>query len=51
LSRGYAIARDADGRIVRDAASLAAGQALDLSFAQGGAQVQVQQTRNSRDAG
>ncbi|MGV2865152.1 exodeoxyribonuclease VII large subunit, partial [Achromobacter sp. AGC39] len=51
LSRGYAIARDGDGRIVRDAASLATGQALDLSFAQGGAQVQVQQTRKNRDAG
>jgi len=50
LSRGYAIARDADGRIVRDAAALAAGQPLELSFAQGGAQVQVLQTRKARDA-
>lgn len=50
LSRGYAIARDAEGRIVRDAAALAAGQPLDLSFAQGGAQVLVQQTRKTRDA-
>ncbi|MNJ79730.1 exodeoxyribonuclease VII large subunit [compost metagenome] len=51
LARGYAIARDADGRIVRDAAALQAGQALDLSFAQGGAQVDVRQTRKTRDAG
>jgi exodeoxyribonuclease VII large subunit len=51
LARGYAIARDADGRIVRDAAALEAGQALDLSFAQGGAQVDVRQTRKTRDAG
>ncbi|MNK79674.1 Exodeoxyribonuclease 7 large subunit [compost metagenome] len=50
LARGYAIARDAEGRIVRDAAVLSAGQPLDLSFAQGGAQVQVQQTRKTRDA-
>lgn len=50
LARGYAIARDAHGRIVRDAASLAAGQALDLSFAQGGANVVVKQTRATREA-
>jgi exodeoxyribonuclease VII large subunit len=50
LARGYAIARDGQGRIVRDAAALAAGQALDLSFAQGGALVEVTQTRGTRDA-
>ncbi|CAO3945786.1 exodeoxyribonuclease VII large subunit [Achromobacter mucicolens] len=49
LARGYAIARDEQGRIVRDAAALSAGQPLDLSFAQGGAQVQVQSTRATRD--
>lgn len=49
LARGYSIARDAEGRIVRDAASLSAGQPLDLSLAQGGAQVLVQQTRQTRD--
>ncbi|MEN5159787.1 exodeoxyribonuclease VII large subunit [Achromobacter spanius] len=49
LARGYAIARDAQGHIVRDAATLTAGQPLDLSFAQGGAQVQVQSTRSTRD--
>ncbi|HYG43138.1 MAG TPA: exodeoxyribonuclease VII large subunit [Bordetella sp.] len=41
LARGYAIVRDAQGRIVRQAAPLAPGQELDLTFAQGGAQVQV----------
>lgn len=41
LARGYAIARDAQGRIVQDAAQLHAGQALDLSFAQGAARVAV----------
>ncbi|CAB3926018.1 Exodeoxyribonuclease 7 large subunit [Achromobacter anxifer] len=50
LARGYAIARDGQGRIVRDAAALAPGQALDLSFAQGGAEVSVTATRDSRDA-
>ena len=49
LARGYSIARDAQGRIVRDAASLAPGQALDLSFARGGAQVEVLQTRADRE--
>lgn len=49
LARGYAIAQDEQGRIVRDAAALSAGQPLDLSFAQGGAQVQVQSTRSTRD--
>lgn len=49
LARGYAIARDEQGRIVRDAAALSVGQPLDLSFAQGGAQVQVQSTRSTRD--
>lgn len=45
LARGYSIARDAEGRIVRDATALAPGQALELSFAQGGAQVEVLRTR------
>jgi len=50
LARGYAIARDADGCIVRDAADLAPGQGLDLSFAQGGATVDVTQVRKTREA-
>ena len=41
LARGYAIVRDAQGRIVRDGASLARAQELDATFAQGGARVQV----------
>ncbi|MBV7485772.1 exodeoxyribonuclease VII large subunit [Bordetella sp. BOR01] len=41
LARGYAIVRDAQGRILRDAAPLTRGEELDLTFAQGGAQVQV----------
>jgi exodeoxyribonuclease VII large subunit len=35
LQRGYSIVRDADGAIVRDAARLAAGDALSLRFAAG----------------
>ncbi len=49
LARGYAIARDAQGRIVRDGAALTAGQTLDLSFAQGGAEVAVTRGRDTRD--
>ena len=47
LARGYAIVRDADGHILRDAAPLARGQALSLTFAQGGAQVEVLDTHSS----
>jgi exodeoxyribonuclease VII large subunit len=42
LRRGYAIALDADGRSVGDAARLHVGDALALRFARGGAAVQVQ---------
>ncbi|MEI2414986.1 exodeoxyribonuclease VII large subunit [Orrella sp. JC864] len=45
LARGYAIARDEQGAIVRQAGTLAAGQALHLEFAQGSAQVQVRRTQ------
>lgn len=45
LARGYAIVRDAEGAIVRDAAQLAVGQRLDLSLAHGGAAVDVAQVR------
>jgi len=45
LARGYSIARDADGAIVRDAASLAVGQRLQLTFANGGADADVAQVR------
>lgn len=47
LARGYAIARAANGSIVRDAATLTAGQALTVSFAQGGADVRVETTSPS----
>ncbi|VFR85607.1 Exodeoxyribonuclease VII large subunit [plant metagenome] len=41
LARGYAIARDTDGRIVRDAGTLARGARLSLRFARGEAQADV----------
>ncbi len=47
LARGYAIARDEHGDIVQHAGVLAAGQRLDLTFAQGGAQVEVKSTRGA----
>jgi exodeoxyribonuclease VII large subunit len=42
LQRGYAIARHADGRVVRSSAALRPGDALELSFAHGGASVSVE---------
>jgi exodeoxyribonuclease VII large subunit len=44
LERGYSIVRDAEGRIVRRSAGLAAGDLLDLTFAEGGAQTRVERT-------
>jgi exodeoxyribonuclease VII large subunit len=41
LERGYAIARKADGSIVRDAARLAIDEALELQFARGRAAARV----------
>ena len=43
LSRGYALAIGPDGRAVRDAATLEAGDSLQLSFASGGAVATVKQ--------
>jgi exodeoxyribonuclease VII large subunit len=45
LERGYAIVRDGEGRIVRRSAGLACGDPLDLTFAEGGANARVEQTR------
>ncbi|MCX7891861.1 MAG: exodeoxyribonuclease VII large subunit [Burkholderiales bacterium] len=45
LERGYAIVRDAAGRIVRDAAPLAPGDALEIAFARGTAEATVVATR------
>ncbi|MBN9430520.1 MAG: hypothetical protein J0H09_28845, partial [Burkholderiales bacterium] len=43
LERGYAIVRDADGRIVRDSAQAPAGSGLAVTLARGELRVQVQE--------
>jgi exodeoxyribonuclease VII large subunit len=45
LSRGYSIVRDADGHVRRSSAGLASGQGLDITFAEGGAEVEVRRPR------
>ena len=50
LARGYAFALDKDGRAVRDAASLQAGDGLQLTFARGGAAVTVDEVVAPDDA-
>lgn len=42
LARGYGIVRGPDGRIVRDAGSLAAGDLLDISLERGGVRARVE---------
>jgi exodeoxyribonuclease VII large subunit len=44
LERGYAIATDAGGAVVRDAARLARGDALRVTFARGAAATRVEDT-------
>lgn len=44
LERGYAIARDASGVIVRDASALSQGDRLALTLARGTAEVRVERT-------
>jgi len=41
LNRGYALARNADGRVVRDAAQLSAGATLQVQLARGSVDTQV----------
>ena len=45
LSRGYSIVRDAQGHVRAASAGLAAGDALDITFAEGGATVTVREPR------
>jgi len=42
LDRGYSIARDAAGNIVRSSTVLSVGQELAITFAQGSAKTRVQ---------
>ena len=45
LERGYAVARTEDGRIIRDPASVAAGDALRVTVARGTVETRVERTR------
>ena len=45
LARGYSIVRDADGHVRRSSRGLAPGQALDVTFSEGGAAVTVRESR------
>lgn len=45
LARGYSIVRDPDGRVRSNAVGLAAGDALDITFSEGGAAVTVREPR------
>jgi exodeoxyribonuclease VII large subunit len=45
LERGYSVVRDGSGRIVLRGASLAAGDLLDITFAEGGAHARVERSR------
>ncbi|NJD89029.1 MAG: exodeoxyribonuclease VII large subunit [Betaproteobacteria bacterium] len=46
LARGYAIVRAPDGAVVRSGATLARGDALDVTLAEGGAKVTVDEPRS-----
>ena len=46
LERGYAVARAADGRIVRDPASMSAGDPLKVIVARGTVETRVERTRS-----
>ncbi len=45
LTRGYSIVRGPDGHVRRSSAGLAAGDALDIAFSEGGASATVTSTR------
>jgi exodeoxyribonuclease VII large subunit len=45
LSRGYSIVRDSEGHVRVSSAGLAAGEALDIMFSEGGAAVTVTKPR------
>ncbi|MGH2402708.1 MAG: exodeoxyribonuclease VII large subunit, partial [Candidatus Limnocylindria bacterium] len=45
LERGYAVARTADGRIVRDAGQVSAGDAMQVILARGTVETRVERPR------
>jgi exodeoxyribonuclease VII large subunit len=51
LARGYSIVHNAQGELVRDGARLAAGDVLELQFANGGAEAIVQHASPSKPCG
>jgi len=44
LERGYSLVRDGAGRLVRRGSDVAAGDRLDITFSQGGAQARVERS-------
>jgi exodeoxyribonuclease VII large subunit len=49
LERGYSITQDGQGRIVRDAARLSAGEAVRITFSKGWAEAAVERKGNDND--
>lgn len=47
LARGYSLVRDAAGRVVSSAATVSAGEHLQVTFARGEADVEVRETRGT----
>jgi exodeoxyribonuclease VII large subunit len=47
LERGYAIVRDAEGRVVRDAADRSVGDPLDVRLARGSLGVRIERVPDS----
>ena len=45
LGRGYSIVRGPDGHVLKSSAGLSPGQAIDVTFAEGGAAAEVKRTR------
>ncbi len=45
LQRGYSVVRDSSGAILRSAGTLSPGDAVDITFSQGGAEARVVRTR------
>ena len=45
LQRGYSVVRDSSGAILRSASTLSAGDAVDITFSQGGSESRIVRTR------
>jgi exodeoxyribonuclease VII large subunit len=50
LQRGYAVVRDRQGQILRDAATLKAGQELDIQLARGSILVKVVEQQDEQES-